>query len=159
MTEKKLEIVAPPGKTHFTTRRVVDAPASLVWEAFTKPAYIARWMGPSRLTMTSCESDLRVGGSWRMVYRAPDGQEYAFHGVFRELERPVRIVRTFVFEAHPDEEAVETLRLDERDGKTTVHTETVHKTVAGRDGHLSGVEGMVEGFARLDALLAELSAR
>ena len=161
MTSKKLEIIAEPGKTSFTTRRVVDAPRALVFEAFTQPDHLKRWMGPRRLTMVSCDSDLRVGGSYRFVFRAPDGQEVGFRGEFREIVPPERIVRTFIFEPIPDAEALETLQLDERDGKTTITTTTVHKSVESRDGHVgSGMEaGMTEGYARLDELLAELQRR
>ena len=109
--------------------------------------------------MVLCEQDLRVGGGWRFVHRTPDGQEFGFHGKFLELDPPGRLVRTFVFEPLPDHEAVETLLLEERNGKTTITTTTVHKTVEGRDGHLSGGRaemGMTEGYARLDALLSDL---
>ena len=158
MNERKLELVAEPGKPTIVTRRVVNAPRSLVFDAFTKPEHLKRWMRPRALTMVICDSDLRVGGGWRMVYRAPDGQEVGFHGEFRELVRPERIVRTFVFEFVPDAEALETLLLEERDGKTTITTTTVHKTIEGRDGHLAhGMEvGMTEGYALLDELLAAL---
>ena len=158
MIEKKLEIVAEPGKPTIVTRRVVAAPRALVFETFTKPEHLKRWMGPRMLTMTTCVSDVRVGGGWRMVYRAPDGQEFGFHGEFLEIVRPERIVRTFVFEGMPDAEALETFLLEERDGKTTIRTTTVHKTIEGRDGHLAhGMEaGMTDGYARLDELLAEI---
>ena len=158
MAESKLEIVAEPGKPTIVTRRVVAAPRALVFDAFTKPEHLRRWMGPRALAMVSCASDLRVGGAWRMVYRSPDGKELGFHGEFREIVRPERIVRTFVFEPFPDQEAVETFTLAEKDGKTTVTTLTVHKTLEGRDGHLAhGMEtGMTEGYARLDELLVDL---
>jgi uncharacterized protein YndB with AHSA1/START domain len=160
MAENKLELVAEPGKPTIVTRRVVAAPRALVFDTFTKPEHLRRWMGPRALAMVSCVSDLRVGGAWRMVYRGPDGQDFGFHGEFREIVRPERIVRTFVFELFPDQEAVETFTLDEKDGKTTVTTLTVHKTLEGRDGHLAhGMEaGMTDGYARLDELLAEMAS-
>jgi len=158
VTSRKLEIIAEPGKTSFTTRRVVDAPRALVFEAFTKCEHLKRWMGPSSLTMVSCESDLRAGGRYRFVFRAADGNEVGFSGEFREITRPERVVRTFVFEPMPDKEALETLTLEESGGQTTITTLTVHKTVEDRDGHVkSGVDkGMTEGYARLDELLAGL---
>jgi uncharacterized protein YndB with AHSA1/START domain len=158
VTSRKLEIVAEPGKTSFTTRRLVDAPRALVFEAFTKCEHLKRWMGPRSLTMVSCESDLRVGGNYRFVFRSPDGKDVGFRGEFREIVRPERIVRTFIFEPIPDAEALETLVLEEHDGKTTIMTTTLHKSVENRDGHAgSGLEaGMTEGYARLDELLAEL---
>ena len=158
MTSKKLEVIAEPGKTSFSTRRVVDAPRALVFEAFTKCEHLKRWMGPCHLTMVSCETDLRVGGRYRFVFRAPDGNEVGFSGEFKEIVRPERVVRTFVFEPMPDAAALETLELEEHDGRTTIKTTTVHKTVENRDGHVqSGVDkGMTEGYARLDELLAGL---
>ena len=158
MTANKLEIIAEPGKTSFTTTRVVDAPRALVFEAFTKCEHLKRWMGPKNLTMVSCDTDLRPGGRYRFVFRAPDGNEVGFSGEFREVVRPERIVRTFVFEPIPDAAALETLELVESNGKTTIKTTTLHKTVENRDGHVnSGMEGgMTEGYARLDELLAGL---
>jgi uncharacterized protein YndB with AHSA1/START domain len=158
VTSKKLEIIAEPGKTSFTTRRTVDAPRALVFDAFTRPEHLKRWMGPRKLTMVVCDSDFRVGGRYRFVLRAPDGQEAGFSGEFREIVPPERIVRTFVFDPYPEAEAIETLHLEERNGQTIITTTTLHKTVESRDGHLgSGMEaGMTEGYERLDALLAEM---
>ena len=85
MTSKKLEIIVELGKTSFTTRRTVDAPRALVFEAFTKCEHLTRWMGPRNLTMVSCETDLRVGGRYRFVFRGPDGNDVGFSGEFREL--------------------------------------------------------------------------
>jgi uncharacterized protein YndB with AHSA1/START domain len=158
VSSKTLEIIAEPGKTSFTTRRIVDAPRALVFDAFTKCEHLKNWMGPKSLTMVSCESDLRAGGRYRFVFRAPDGSEVGFSGEFKEVARPERVVRTFVFEPIPDAAALETLELTEADGKTTITTTTLHKTVENRDGHVnSGMEaGMTEGYARLDALLADM---
>jgi len=159
VTANTLEIVAEPGKTSFTTTRVVDAPRALVFEAFTKCEHLKRWMGPKNLTMVSCDTDLRPGGRYRFVFRAPDGNEVGFSGEFREVVPPSRIVRTFVFELAPDHEALETLDLAERDGKTTITTTTVHATIEARDGHLADgrmESGMVDGYARLDDLLGAL---
>jgi uncharacterized protein YndB with AHSA1/START domain len=159
VTSRKLEIIAAPGKLDIITRRVVDAPRPLVFEAFTNCEHLARWLGPRTLTMVGCQSDLRVGGPYRMVFRGPDGRDVAFRGQYLEIVRPERIVRTFIFEPMPDDEARETLMLEERDGKTTITTLTLHKTVEGRDGHLANGRmeaGMTDGYARLDELLATL---
>ncbi len=155
MMKNELEIIAEPGTPTIITRRIVDAPRELVWDVFTKPEHLKRWWGPRTLTLVVCEVDLRVGGGYRFVQRAPDGQEFGFHGEYREIVRPERIVNTFIFELMPDHGAVQTLTLDELDGKTLVMTTTVHKTVEDRDGHLaSGMEsGMRDTYARLDELL------
>ena len=158
MTANTLEIIAEPGKTSFTTTRVVDAPRALVFEAFTKCEHLKRWMGPKNLTMVSCDTDLRPGGRYRFVFRAPDGNEVGFSGEYKEIARPSRLVRTFVFEPMPDAAALETLELEESGETTIIRTTTVHKSVENRDGHVnSGMEaGMTEGYARLDALLADM---
>ena len=158
MASKTLDIVAEPGKTSFTARRVVDAPRALVFDAFTKCEHLTRWMGPRNLSMVSCNTDLQVGGRYRFVFRTPDGQEVGFSGEFREIVRPERIVRTFVFEPMPDAAALETLELEESGAQTIIKTTTVHKTVENRDGHVnSGMEaGMTDGYARLDELLADM---
>ena len=158
MASKTLDIVAEPGKTSFTTRRIVDAPRALVFDAFTKCEHLKNWMGPRNLSMVSCETDLRVGGRYRFVFRTPDGQDIGFSGEYKEIVKPERIVRTFVFEPIPEAAALETLELEESGGTTIIRTTTLHKTVENRDGHVgSGMEaGMTEGYARLDELLADV---
>src|SRR5262245_53222787 len=79
--------------------RAFNAPRHLVFDAFTKAHHVARWWGPRYLTLAVCEIDLRVGGAYRFVQRAPDGDEFAFSGVYREIVPPERLVYTFVFEA------------------------------------------------------------
>ena len=157
---RPLEIVADPDAPTILTRRWFAAPVELVWEAWTRPELARRWMGPRALRCVSYEIDLRVGGGYRFVHRAPDGQEFAFHGVYREIERPRRMVSTFVFEAWPDVEVVDTLTLEAQGGGTLATTFSVHPSFEARDGHLqSGMEeGMSDGYQRLDELLPELSA-
>jgi len=137
---------------------VVDAPRSLVFDAFTKCEHLKQWMEPQNLTMASCQTDLRVGGRYRFVFRTPDGSDVGFSGEYKEIVPPKRIVRTFVFEPIPEASALETLELEESGGTTIIRTTTVHKSVENRDGHVnSGMEaGMTEGYARLDALLADM---
>jgi len=160
MAASKLEIIADPDKPTIVTRRELAAPRALVFDAFTKPELIMRWLGPRAFTWVKCESDLRVGGRYRWVHRAPDGQEYGFSGEFTEIDRPGRLVRTYVFDPFPEAVALETLTLEEREGRTVATTLTVHKTIEARNGHISGGQmekGMTEGYARLDELLAESS--
>jgi uncharacterized protein YndB with AHSA1/START domain len=162
VTSRKLEVIAPPDKPTITTRRVFDAPRELVFDAWTKSEHLVRWLGPRRLTWVVCEIDLRVGGGYRWVQRAPDGREYAFHGVYKEIVRPEKLVTTFVFELFPDDEAIDTITLEERDGKTIATTFSVYKTLKARDGMLANGRmevGMTEGYEKLDDLLAEFRKR
>lgn len=156
----KLEIVAPAGEKTITTRRVLNASRELCFDAWTKPELVRRWLGPRALEMVVCDIDLRVGGSWRFVHRLPTGQEMGFHGVYREITRPERLVTTSIFDMMEGNEAIETLTLEDLgDGRTRATTFTVHASVEARDMHVSEGRmeaGMTEGFSRLDELLAEL---
>jgi uncharacterized protein YndB with AHSA1/START domain len=110
--------------------------------------------------MLSCKIDLRPGGSWRFVQRGPDGNEYAFSGEYREVVRPERIVQTWNFEGiPPGHESLETLTLEEHNGKTKWTTRVLFKSVEDRDGLIqSGMEpGMRETMDRLAELLESLA--
>jgi uncharacterized protein YndB with AHSA1/START domain len=160
MTTTTLEITIPADEPVIAVRRFVKAPPDLVFDAWTKPEHLSRWWGPRRLELVVCEVDLRVGGGYRMVHRAPDGQEFGFHGEYREIDPPHRLVSTFVYEGAPDHMAVETLTLEAMDGGTLLHTSTVHDSTEARDMHVaSGMEeGMTESHERLDELLASLQS-
>lgn len=74
--------------------RVVNAPRELVWDAMTKPEHVVQWWGPNGFTTTNEIMDFRVGGEWKHVMHGPDGTDYPNHKVFKEIERPARIVFT-----------------------------------------------------------------
>jgi uncharacterized protein YndB with AHSA1/START domain len=82
------------GSRKVTITRVFDAPRELVWKAWTDPKHLARWWGPNGFTNPVCEADARVGGVWRIVMRAPDGNEFPCGGVYREVVKPERLVFT-----------------------------------------------------------------
>ena len=158
MTTSKLEVIAPAAEPVIITHRFIKAPAALIFTAWTTPEHLKQWLGPRELEMISCEVDLRVGGGYRYVHRAPDGTEYAFSGKYLEIDRPRRMVCTSVFEAFPDAEAVDTLTLEEKDGGTMITTHTRHASIQARDGHLAGgmEAGMSTGYERLEALVEKL---
>lgn len=154
---RSLEIVATPGQPTIVMRRSFKAPRRLVYQAFTRPEHLRRWWGPRELELVVCEIDLRVGGAYRFVQRAPDGQEFAFRGVYRELRPPERIVSTFVFELMPDHEAVTTVVLEEANGVTTLTSTVVHDSVEARDAHFAAMEpGATDTYDRLAELLASM---
>lgn len=160
MQAARLEVIAPPDEPVIVTHRFVKAPPALVFAAWTTPEHLVHWMGPRELPMVRCEVDLRVGGGYRYVHRAPDGQEFGFGGSYLEIDPPRRLVCTSVFEMMPDHEAVETLTLEAQDGGTLVTTHTRHATVQGRNEHLAGGRmeaGMGDGYARLDELVTRLA--
>jgi uncharacterized protein (TIGR03086 family) len=149
--------VTLPSDTEILITRSFEAPRSLVWDALTTPRHLLRWWGPNWCPLVGCEIDLRPGGSWRYVSRNADGDELAWHGMYRSIEAPERIESTEVFEGFPDAESVNTMTLVEGDGVTTLQTLVRHATKENRDGHVqSGMEaGMQQTFDRLDDLLAQ----
>lgn len=154
--EGDTELYAAPGEPLFVITRRFNAPARLVWEAWTKPEYMRLWFGNSRCTLELCEMDVRPGGAWRRVLRMPDGSTLGFHGIYREIEFPTRMVFTEIFEPVPEHPSVVTVTLSERDGKTFTRLEQLHDSVVSRDAHLgAGMEsGMRETLDRLEEFLA-----
>lgn len=111
--------VTLPSDTEILLTREFDAPVHLVYEATTRPEYVRRWWASMPgYTMTICEIDLRVGGTWRYVMVGPGGNEVAFNGVYRELVPNKRIVNTEVFEMFPDAGTVVTYTFEPRGDKT-----------------------------------------
>ncbi|MGF1647562.1 MAG: SRPBCC family protein [Kineosporiaceae bacterium] len=160
VTPGDLELDIPADEPVIRFRRFLRAPRDLVFRVMSEPEHRRHWWGPRSLDLVVAEADLRVGGTYRYVSRTPDGQEFAFHGEFREVDPPRRVVQTSVFEGFPDAESVEAMDLVEVDGGTMVHGLVTHSSIANRDGHVnSGMEpGMRETYERLDELLAALVA-
>jgi uncharacterized protein YndB with AHSA1/START domain len=134
-------VVTLPSDTEILITRQFDAPAALVYRAYTTPELVRRWYGFDTSVWKVCEIDLRVGGTWRYVIQEPDF-EVGFHGEFRELEAPRRLVSTEVFEGMPDASALDIIDFDEVDGVTTMRMLVQHTEQAHRDAHIeSGMEG------------------
>jgi len=148
-----------PSEREVVMTRVFDAPPSLVWKAYTDPNLIPRWWGPRYLTTTVDKMDLKPGGEWRYVSRAPDGKEFGFHGVFREIVPIQRLAWTFEFEGMPGHVSVDTVKFEEQDGKTKVTVTSLFDTKADRDGMVaSGMEsGETESMERLAELFKEMN--
>jgi uncharacterized protein YndB with AHSA1/START domain len=154
-----LEIDAPEGVPQVTMTRAFDAPRELVFRAFTEPDLLVQWLGPRRLTMEVDRYEVRDGGRWRYVHRDEDGTEYGFHGVFHGDPTPEQMVQTFEFEGAPGHVQLDTARLEDVDGRTVIHMNSVFQSVEARDAMVgSGMaEGVKEGFAQLDELLGRLT--
>lgn len=88
--------VTLPSETQILIEREFDAPPELVFRAYTTPELVKRWWSGKRGTVTSVDIDLRVGGRWRYVMVANEGQEVAFHGEYREIVPGERLVSTKV---------------------------------------------------------------
>ena len=151
--------VTTPSDREIAMTRVFDAPRTMVFDAWTKPELLKRWLGVRNgWTMAVCEIDLRVGGEYRWVWRKDDdGIEMGMRGVYREIVRPERIVCTEVFDDKWYEgEAVDTVVFVEKDGKTTLTETVLYDTKEARDGVLKSpmATGVAESYDKLDELLA-----
>ena len=160
MTNEETQITIPPGEPVIKVRRFFKAPPELLYRVITEGEFLRRWWGPRRLEVAECDVDLRVGGTWRVVHRAPDGTEFVFHGEFLELTPPWRRVGTWVWEGATEHKATETLVLEPVDGGTMLVSTMVHTSVEARDMHVAnGMEGgIIESHERLDEVLTEVQA-
>jgi uncharacterized protein YndB with AHSA1/START domain len=146
------------GDREIVVTRVFDAPRQLVFEAYTKPELIKKWLlGPDGWSMPICEIDLRAGGKYRYVWRNDaDGREMGMGGVYREVVPPERIVATEVFdEAWYPGEAVDTIMLVEKAGRTTLTQTILYNSRETRDAVLKSPmqTGMAASYDRLEKFL------
>jgi uncharacterized protein YndB with AHSA1/START domain len=124
--------------------------------AHTDPEHFVRWIGPDAVTARIDQWDCRTLGSYRYICEH-EGVEHGFRGTFPEVGDD-RIVQTFTWEGMPEAIALETLRFEDLgDGTTRLHAQSLCDSIEGRDGMLSsGMDtGVHEGYAKLDALLAD----
>jgi uncharacterized protein YndB with AHSA1/START domain len=154
-------VITYPSDTEFLVTRVFDAPAELVFKAQTTPELVQRWWGFEEFAWKVCDIDLKVGGRWRYLAAHEDG-EIGFHGEFREIDAPHRLVYTEMYEGvtplpPPEDYPVNIMTLDEVDGVTTMTLLTRHKTKEERDMVIAtGMEsGMQVSYDRLEDLVRE----
>lgn len=158
MTETGTLQITTPSEREIVMSRVFDAPRNLVFDAWTKPELLERWLGVrGGWSMVVCEVDLRVGGAYRFVWRGPDGAEMGMGGVYREIVAPERLVATESFDDpwYPGE-ALDTTVLVEEGGKTTATTTVLYESEEIRDAVLES--GMARGVAESYDTLAEYLA-
>ena len=139
--------------------RTVDAPARLVFEAWTKADLFKQWWVPKSMGMTlrSCDLDVRVGGGYRLVFGADPANTTAFFGRYLEVVPSSRLVWTS--EESGDAGPVTTLTLDEKDGKTLIVLTERYPTKEALDAAGTGAQdAMHETFGQLDELLVILGA-
>ena len=154
--------VTTPSDVEIRMTRLFNAPRQLVFDAMTKPEHVTQWWGRlgEGYSVPVCEIDLRVGGKWRFVNRHPRG-EAAFHGEYREIDPPSRVVFTEIFEEFPDTVSVVTSELTEENGKTRFTATVRYPSLEVRDMVIQS--GMARGagisYDRLDDLVTELQRR
>jgi uncharacterized protein YndB with AHSA1/START domain len=151
-------IIEARGDLDIVITRCFDAPAPLVFAAWTTPDLVRRWWGYERQPLVVCEIDLRVGGGWRYVTRDDDtGTEMGWRGEYREIVPDTHLVSTELFEANPDGATLNTITFAEATGVTTLTIDVLHTGRARRDGHLaSGMErGLQHGLDRFERLITQ----
>ncbi len=152
-TERKLKVSTPSDKEIVLTRSF-NAPRELVFKAMTDPDAIPKWWGPRRYQTIVDRMEVRPGGAWRFINRDQDGTEFAFHGEYREIVPPQRLVYTFEFEGAPGHVSLETIVLEERDGVTYSVDTVLFDTREARDAMIAS--GMETGASESMDRLAEL---
>ena len=153
--DSRTKFTAEPGKQEIVISRIFDAPREKVFKVSMDPKLIPQWWGPKRFTTKVDKMDVRPGGVWRFLHLDAEGNEYAFHGVYHEILPNERVVDTFEFEGMPGHVSLETMTLEEQDGKTKLTTRSVFQSVEDRDGMVGSdmEEGVAETMDRLAALV------
>ena len=139
--------------------KVVAAPRSLVFKAWTDPEHLPRWFGPAGFTCETQEIDIRVGGRWRFVFVGPDGTRYTNRMVFLKVEAPRLLEMDHGADKDDDPGRFRVIvTFDEQsNGKTVVTLRQLHPTRAQRE---AGIKfGAVEfGYQTLDKLASHVAA-
>lgn len=149
----------PPTDREVVITRHLDAPASVVFEAFTKPEHLMRWFGPKGWPLTMCEMDFREGGRYRFAMTGPHGKEGApFGGRYLEIVPNRRIVYDDSFERAHADRLVITITFDEHQGRTTLTIRTLFPSVASKTKHLEGgyAGGVGSSLDQLRYVVADL---
>jgi len=154
---KNRTTVERKSEREFVVTRTFDAPARLVFEAWTKPELLKRWWAPKSIGMSllSCEADVRVGGTYRFVFAHGGSQTMAFFGRYLEVTPHARLVWTN--EEGDGGEAVTTVTFEEKAGKTLLVLHERHPSKEAVDEAIGFGEGLRETFEQLDELLVTLN--
>ena len=154
-TDANRTVVERKADRELVVTRTFDAPAHIVFEAWSTPDLFKQWWVPKSagMSLISCDMDIRTGGTYRLVFRHPaSDQPMAFFGTYREVAPNTRMVWT---NEESEQGAVTTVTFEERAGKTLVTLHELYPTKEARDEAIVGsAEGLPEQFAQLDELLA-----
>lgn len=159
-SESRRTTVRKTSEREVVVTRTFDAPARLVFEAWSRPGLFRKWWVPRSMDMTlrSCEMDVRTGGGYRLVFGTDPANTMTFFGRYLEVVPDRRIVWTN--EESGGAGSVTTVTFEERDGRTLLVVSELYPTKEALDAAGTGAqEAMKETFAQLDELLAELSAQ
>src|SRR5579863_2362622 len=156
---KNRTTVERKSERELVTTRTFNAPARVVFEAWTKPELLKRWWAPKStgVSLLSCEVDVRVGGRYRFEFGHEASKELmVFFGRYIEVTPHSRLVWT---NEESDDGAVTTVTFEEKAGKTLLVMHELYPSKQALDAAITGMEeGVHEQFAQLDELLVTLGA-
>jgi uncharacterized protein YndB with AHSA1/START domain len=174
MPETKNSPVVELHDREFRITRIFNAPRELVFKAWTDPAHMAQWWGPHHFTNPVCNLDVRPGGSWRIVMRAPDGVEHPAKGIYQEVVPPQRLVMTIDHSELPEQwhdlvnptrdktkppvlDVLATITFEDLNGKTRQTVQIRFDSNAQRDSlvKIGMREGWSQSLERLDSLVSK----
>ena len=145
LTQQARNNVHTPATDEIRISRVFNAPRELVWKAWTTPAMLVHWFGCAAFTTTQAEADLRVGGTWRVVMRSPDGEDFPAYGTYTAVRPIDHLAFTHQWEKAvagvnpPQHRTLVTLDLHAEEGRTRLEfRQTGLATEASRDSHIGG---------------------
>jgi uncharacterized protein YndB with AHSA1/START domain len=132
-------------KPGLTLKRRLHALPAKVYGAWTDSTKISRWFGPENAEVLHAETDVCVGGRFRIVFRGPDGEEHDVGGVYREVLPNEKLVVTWTWRTTPERESLVTVAL-KRDGDGTLLTPMHEQSFdeAARDRHGHGWNGTLD---------------
>ena len=151
--------VEPIAEREVVITRVIDAPARLLFAAYSAPEHLMRWFGPPGWPLTLCEMDFRAGGRYRFAMSGPDGKQgLPFGGEYLEIVPNRKIVYTNAFEMPDAETMIVTITFDgdEQSGQTTLTVHTLFASVAMKHAHLG--MGYEQGWGSMLDQLADVVA-
>src|SRR6476469_1529701 len=159
-TTKNRTIVEPKSEREIVVTRTFDAPARLVFKAWTTPELFKRWWIPKSmpLALLSYEADIRVGGGYRLVFDVDGTKTMAFFGKYIEVTPHSRIVWTN--DESGEDGAITTVTLEEKGDRTLMVLHELYRSKEARDAALASgaYDGMGETFGQLDEVLVALDA-
>jgi uncharacterized protein YndB with AHSA1/START domain len=154
--ENKSKTVTDTSGREIITRRLLNAPRELVFEAFTQPEHLAKWWGPNGFTITMQEFDLRPGGMWRVILHGPDGHDYPNKMMFVELVKPERIVIKHIGEEPEPVSHQMNILLEEQGDKTNLTLQLVFDTAAERERVVTKYNAIDGGLQTVNRLAEEV---
>lgn len=149
------------GDREVTITRTYDAPARLLFEAWSKPEHLKEWFGPVGWPVTMCEVDFREGGAWRMAMTGSSGQQNTpFGGRYLEIVPNRKIVFDNAFEEPGSQKMIMTITFEERDGRTMLSWHTLFASAAMKNEYvgMGFVQGGNSGLDQLADVVAALNA-